>query len=165
MSVCAYLALGSNVGEREKFLLQAIEALNRTSGIAVKKLSSIYETDPVGYTDQPAFLNMVASVETSLAPHELLAKILHIEKELGRVRTIRWGPRMIDIDILLYGSEQVTDVDLEIPHPAMKDRAFVLVPLRDVWEGAELPVLGRSIEDYLDAAEDVKGVRLWGTLD
>ncbi len=164
MTVRAYLALGSNVGEREKALLTAIQALDASEGIAVRKLSSIYETDPVGYTDQPAFLNMVVAVDTELGPHELLARILQIEKELGRVRTIRWGPRMIDIDILLYGEEQITDSSLQIPHPSMIERAFVLVPLQDVWDGKELPVFRKRIEDYLAAAEDVKGVQQWGTL-
>lgn len=165
MTVRAYLALGSNMGDREKHLRQAIEALDRITGIRVVALSAIYETDPVGFTDQAAFLNMVAAIETELAPSQLLAEVLQIERELGRVRTIRWGPRMIDIDILLYGNEQIIQENLVIPHPAMTERAFVLVPLRDVWAGGDLPFAKKTIDEYIELAEDYKGVRKWGTVD
>lgn len=165
MSVRAYLALGSNVGDRKQALAQAVKALQETKEIKVTKLSAIYETDPVGYTDQPAFLNMVAAIDTTLAPNELLLQILGIEQQLGRIRTVRWGPRVIDIDILLYGKEHVEQPDLQVPHPFMSERAFVLIPLKDVWEGGALPVYGKTIDEYLEEAEDAKGVRKWGTLD
>jgi 2-amino-4-hydroxy-6-hydroxymethyldihydropteridine diphosphokinase len=165
MTVRAYLALGSNMGDRQKHLRQAIEALDAKPGIAVLALSAVYETDPVGFTDQGAFLNMVAAVRTDLTPPQLLAEALQTEQELGRVRTIRWGPRIIDIDILLYGEQRIQLENLVIPHPAMTERAFVLVPLRDVWTGKELPFTGKTIDEYLAVAEDYKGVRKWGTID
>jgi len=165
MNVRAYLAMGSNMGERELNLKQAVEALQQTPGIVVKALSAIYETEPVGLVEQDAFLNMALAIETELAPQALLETVLGIERQMGRVRLIRWGPRLIDIDILLYGSEQVTLPDLAIPHPAMTERAFVLVPLRDVWEGGPLPVFHQTIDAFLDKAADYKGVRRWGTLD
>ncbi len=166
MTVRAYLALGSNVGERQANLKQALQALHARPGIAVKAVSAVYETDPVGFVDQPAFLNMAAVIETSLSPLALLEAILQIEAGLGRVRTIRWGPRVIDIDILLYGQERVNQPDLQIPHPAMLERAFVLVPLRDVWrEGNTFPFEHKPIDEYIRLTEDYKGVRTWGMLD
>lgn len=164
MTIHAYLALGSNLGERQDHLKRAINEIHAVPGITVKAISDVYETDPVGYEDQPAFLNMVILVETDLAPEELLGKTLGIEQKLGRVRTIRWGPRLIDIDILLYGDWQVSLPDLQIPHPAMAERAFVLIPLRDIWGEAPLPVLNKPIQQYLDK-QDEKGVRKWGMLD
>jgi 2-amino-4-hydroxy-6-hydroxymethyldihydropteridine diphosphokinase len=165
MTVRAYLALGSNIGDREKHLRQAIELLDAKTGIAVVALSAVYETDPVGFTDQGAFLNMVVAIETDLKPPQLLAEALQIEQQLGRVRTIRWGPRLIDIDILLYGEERIELENLVIPHPAMTERAFVLVPLRDVWTGEGLLFSDKTIDEYIKLAEDHKGVRKWGTID
>lgn len=166
MTVCAYLALGSNIGNREETLQKAIRRLHEQPGIRVLRVSSVYETDPVGYVDQAAFLNMAVAVETELSPDLLLETALSIEKELGRVRTIRWGPRTIDIDVLLYGHETVQKEHLVIPHPAMAKRAFVLVPLRDVWEGDALPVYNQTIDHFLlQLAEDHKGVRKWGTIN
>lgn len=166
MTVCAYLALGSNIGNREDTLRKAIRRLNELPGIRVKRVSSVYETDPVGYVDQDAFLNMAVAVETELSAEQLLETALAVERELGRVRTIRWGPRTIDIDLLLYGSYTVQKEHLMIPHPAMAERAFVLVPLRDVWEGGALPVYNQTIDHFLShLAEDHKGVRKWGTIN
>lgn len=164
MAELAYLALGSNVGKREQFLREAIQALQAAPGIKLVSLSKVYETDPVGYVEQDAFLNMVIAIETQLSPADLLDTVLSIEQQLGRVRTIRWGPRVIDIDIILYGQEQVDLPQLQIPHPALMERAFVLVPLRDVWQDGKL--LGeKKIEEYIRLAGDAKGVRTWGTLD
>ncbi len=165
MTVRAYLALGSNMGDREGNLRQAVQTLDDRVGIRVAAVSPIYETDPVGYVDQEAFLNMVIAIETELPPEVLLREVLAIEQELGRVRTVRWGPRTIDIDVLLYDRIQLAGTDLQIPHPAMTERAFVLVPLRDVWEGGPLPVFGRTIEHFLEQTEDHEGVRKWGILD
>lgn len=165
MTVHAYLALGSNLGEREDHLKLAINAIHAIPETTVTALSHVYETDPVGFEDQPAFLNMVIRVETTLSPEELLRRTLAIEQELGRVRTIRWGPRLIDIDILFYEDWQVSEPDLQIPHPAMVERAFVLVPLRDIWGEAPLPVFHKPIQHYLDHNHEEKGVRQWGTLD
>lgn len=164
MTVISYLALGSNVGVRESFLREAIQKLQSSPGIKLVSMSKVYETDPVGYVDQAAFLNMVIRIETQLSPTELLEQVLSIERDLGRVRLIRWGPRVIDIDIIWYGDVQVDLPNLQIPHPAMKERAFVLVPLRDVWLGGA-PFDQQSLDEYIQKAGDAKGVRLWGTLD
>lgn len=127
-----YLGLGTNMGNRMQQLERAISFLDEMDGIEVVKLSSIYETEPVGYLDQPRFLNMVIKVKTSDTAPTLLTKVLHIEKKMDRVRTIRWGPRTIDIDILLYDDETYNLPQLQIPHPRMWQRAFVLVPLLEI---------------------------------
>lgn len=165
MAVQVFLALGTNLDDREKNLIQAIDALHGVPGINVLAMSNVYETDPVGYVDQPAFLNMVVKVETTLDPETLLENTLRIEQELGRVRTVRWGPRLIDIDILFYGSQLVNTPDLQIPHPSLVDRAFVLVPLRDLWGDETLPVFNRTIQYFIEKTDDHKGVKQWGTLD
>jgi 2-amino-4-hydroxy-6-hydroxymethyldihydropteridine diphosphokinase len=166
MTVRSYLALGSNLGDRADNLRQAVQKLHGRQGIRVVRVSPVYETDPVGYVEQDAFLNMAVAVETDLPPEKLLEEALAVERELGRVRTVRWGPRTIDIDVLLYGRQAVEQEHLVIPHPAMAERAFVLVPLRDVWEGGPLPVFGRTVEDLLGLLpQDDKGVRKWGTID
>ncbi|USG66007.1 2-amino-4-hydroxy-6-hydroxymethyldihydropteridine diphosphokinase [Brevibacillus ruminantium] len=165
MTVCAYLALGSNMGDRAEQLRQAIHKLNRRDGIRVIRISPVYETEPVGFVDQEAFLNMVIAVESDLAPEKLLETALAVEQELGRVRTVRWGPRTIDIDLLLYGDKMLQLEHLTIPHPSMTERAFVLVPLRDVWEGGALPVLNRPVDEYLRLLpQENKGVQKWGTI-
>lgn len=126
----AYLGLGTNEGDRRHNLTAALAAL---AGIAqVEAVSRVYESEPVGVTDQPHFWNMVARVRTTLLPSELLAKLQHIERELGRRETVRWGPRPIDIDILLYGDSTYDSEVLEIPHPRMMERAFVLRPLSEL---------------------------------
>ncbi|MEJ8548739.1 2-amino-4-hydroxy-6-hydroxymethyldihydropteridine diphosphokinase [Brevibacillus borstelensis] len=165
MTVCAYLALGSNMGDRAENLRQAVKKLHGREGISVVRISPVYETEPVGFVDQEAFLNMAVAVETDLTPEKLLESALAVEQELGRVRTIRWGPRTIDIDVLLYGDMALDREHLTIPHPAMTERAFVLVPLRDVLEGDMLPVFNRPLDDFLRLLpEDDKGVQKWGTI-
>ncbi|RNB82829.1 2-amino-4-hydroxy-6-hydroxymethyldihydropteridine diphosphokinase [Brevibacillus fluminis] len=164
MAVRAYLAVGTNIGEREHNLLGAVKGLQTIEGITVVDLSAVYETDPVGYTDQAAFLNMAVEIETSLSPEALLESVLRLEQELGRVRIIRWGPRTIDIDILLYGEESVALPHLQIPHPEMTGRAFVLVPLNDIFDHAQL-IKGKLLKQWLEQANDRKGVRRWGTLN
>ncbi|MCC3377255.1 2-amino-4-hydroxy-6-hydroxymethyldihydropteridine diphosphokinase [Cohnella sp. REN36] len=133
----AYVALGANLGDREHSLREAIRRLDAHDGIEVRRVSETYETDPVGYTDQPAFLNMALAIGTDLAPVALLRALLAIELEMGRVREIRWGPRKIDLDLLLYENETLGTDELTLPHPRMGERAFVLVPLRDVWTPGE----------------------------
>jgi len=166
MTVCAYIALGSNLGDRAETLRQALKKLNDQPGIRILRVSSVYETEPFGNVEQEAFLNMAIAIETSLSPEELLHTALAVERELGRVRTIRWGPRTIDIDLLLYGKSRISQEDLVIPHPGISQRAFVLVPLRDVWEGGALPEYNQTIEHYLSLlVEDHKGVREWGTVN
>lgn len=128
----AYLGLGSNLGDREDYLRRAIEALDGTPGIRVSRESSFVETEPVGITAQPKFLNAVIEIETGLEPRELLSVVKETEARLGRRQTFRWGPREIDIDILLYDEIQVDEPGLQIPHPRMHEREFVLGPLREI---------------------------------
>ncbi|WP_126424740.1 2-amino-4-hydroxy-6-hydroxymethyldihydropteridine diphosphokinase [Brevibacillus marinus] len=166
MSVRVYLALGSNIGDRQQHLRRAVELLDATPRISVQKLSAVYETEPVGYEEQPAFLNMVIAADTDLPPAQLLETVLAIERRMGRVRVIRWGPRIIDIDILLYGAETVSLPHLQIPHPRMLERGFVLIPLRDVWEEKGfVPFFDKSLQEYIDALALDKEVHVWGTLD
>ncbi|MBN2981273.1 2-amino-4-hydroxy-6-hydroxymethyldihydropteridine diphosphokinase [Cohnella algarum] len=155
----AYAALGANLGDRERSLREAVRRLAATEGIEVRRCSALYETDPVGYTEQPAFLNMAAALGTNLSPLELLRVMLGIEREMGRVRDIRFGPRTIDLDLLLYEGIELDTEELALPHPRMGERAFVLVPLRDVWaDGPEaFPWNGLLTEPVLKEA----GIKVW----
>jgi 2-amino-4-hydroxy-6-hydroxymethyldihydropteridine diphosphokinase len=139
--VRAYVGLGSNLGEREATLRDALARLDEVEGIDVVAVSSFRETDPVGKVDQPRFLNAAAAVETSLGPRELLDALLEVERSLGRDRSQeeRWGPRTIDLDLLLYGDETVDEPGLEIPHPRLAERAFVLEPLLELDPGLRMP--------------------------
>lgn len=129
----AFVALGANIGDREASLREALSRLANDSELEVNRISSVYETAPVGFTDQPAFLNMAVSLRTELEPLMLLRRLLEIELEMGRVRDVRWGPRNIDLDLLVYGEVVMDTTELTLPHPRMGERAFVLVPLREVW--------------------------------
>lgn len=157
----AYIAMGSNLNDREGLLRQAVEYLRQQPGVQVLRVSGIYETDPVGYTDQPAFLNMAMAVETTLSPIELLHVLFKAEQLLGRVRDIRWGPRTIDLDLLLYGDVTMDDEELTLPHPRMMERAFVLVPLADVIDSSH-PLQDRVSTTAAAALQDGKeGITLW----
>lgn len=131
----AYIGLGANQGEPVENLKAALKSLNDNPDITVINVSSVYLTEPVGYADQPWFHNCVAELETGLGPFALLEVLQGIENQLGRVRTIRWGPRTVDLDILLYNGLQLNDEKLVIPHPRMKERAFVMVPLTEIAPG------------------------------
>ncbi len=131
MPVTAYLGLGSNLGDRARNLREALERLQE-GGVTMRDVSSVYESDAILLTEQPPFLNLVARVETELGPRELLQTCLRVEGEMGRVRTVRWGPRVIDIDILLYGGQTIDEPGLRVPHPGLRERAFVTVPLEEV---------------------------------
>jgi len=146
-----YLALGSNLGDRAANLRTAIDSLP-AAGILVLRESPIYETEPVGYARQGWFLNMVVEAETALFPMQLLARTAKIERALGRVRTIPNGPRTIDIDILLYGKALVRSARLEIPHPRMQERRFVLAPLADLSPGLRHPVSRKTVRQMLEEA-------------
>lgn len=144
--VTAYLGLGSNLGDRAANLKRAVEELAGRPGIRVTRRSAIYETEPVGRRDQPDFLNLVVEAQVSLTPRRLLDEVLAVEHGMGRVRRERWGPRMIDIDILLYGGERMDVPGLTIPHPRLAERAFVLVPLAELAPALVLPDGGRVAE-------------------
>ncbi len=145
--VTAFLGLGGNVGDALETLTSACYALHDSTGIAVEDVSGIYETEPWGGVDQPAFLNCVVRIRTTLSPHELLEELQTTEAAFGRDRSgeERWGPRTLDIDLLLYGDETIATDDLVVPHPRMHERAFVLVPLLEVFPGGALP--GRPAAD------------------
>lgn len=142
-----FLATGSNLGDRQHNLHSALQAIRRIA--EVEKISSIYETEPWGYTDQPAFLNQVIAATTPLSPFEVLNSIKSMEGEIGRTPTFRYGPRVIDIDILLYDDLIVDDDRLTLPHPRMTERAFVMVPLDEIAPQHLHPVFQQTIHDLL----------------
>lgn len=158
--VCAYIALGTNVGDRPSYLYQALLLLDGHEQIRLTGLSSIYETVPVGYTEQRQFLNMTAEMVTELTPTELFVTIADVENQLGRRRTIRWGPRRIDIDILLYNQKKIETKDLQIPHPRMTQRAFVLIPLAETNPALTIPGYA-SLPTLIEKTPDKEGVHLW----
>jgi 2-amino-4-hydroxy-6-hydroxymethyldihydropteridine diphosphokinase len=155
----AYLSLGSNLGDRSGNLQQAIERL-RTLG-NVQAVSSFYETEPVGFTDQPWFINCAVELITSLSADQLLAHSLEIEAQLGRLRTQPQGPRTIDIDILLFGSSVIDNAELTVPHPGMQERRFVLEPVAEIAPKLRHPVLGQTIEEMRDTLPPGAPVVRW----
>jgi len=155
----AYLGLGSNLGHREANIASALKMLGQEARIL--KVSSLYETEPVGYKDQPWFLNCACVLETELTPQALLKLAKTIEKNLGRKRTLRFGPRLIDIDILFYDDLILDSPDLVIPHPRLAERAFVLVPLKEIAPNLVHPLLGVTIEELLEGTESLERVRLY----
>ena len=156
MSSPIYLALGTNLGEREVNLQKAIDAL--APKVRLVRKSSIYATPPWGYADQPEFLNQVIEVDTPLRPLPLLHLLKSIEAEMGREETFRYGPRLIDLDILFYGQEIVEGELLTIPHPRLQERAFVLMPLAEIAPNFVHPVLNKTIRELLETV-DTKGLR------
>lgn len=152
-----YLSLGSNVGDRET---QLRDAHSRLGGLGrVVAVSSVYETEPVEFTEQPWFLNCAIRLETSLAPQQLMNAILDTEQQMGRVRRHRKGPRSIDIDILLFGNEIIESQELTIPHPAMYQRRFVLEPMAEIAPKVVHPILKKTIRELLDALPPGQAVR------
>ncbi len=140
----AFVGIGSNLGEPESQIAVALEQLAAEDGIEVVAVSTLRETEPVGYLDQPSFLNGAAQLETALPPRELLERLLEIESRLGRVRGEgpRFGPRTIDLDLLLYGDETIDEPGLTVPHPRLWERRFVLEPLAELAPGLDIPGLG-----------------------
>ena len=159
MTKTVYLGLGSNIGDCEEHLLRAVEQLQGPT-LRIVRLSPLYETEPVDYTRQPWFVNQVAEAETELFPMQLLARVGRVERAMGRVRGIPKGPRVIDIDILFFGRAVVRTAKLEIPHPRIAERRFVLAPLADLAPDLRDPLTRKTIREMLEAAPPHKVHRL-----
>ena len=159
VSHIVFLALGTNLGDRPANLCAAIAAL--PPSVVVRQSSPVYETPPWGVTDQPVFLNMVVKAKTRLEPAALLAHLKRIEQELGRTPTVRWGPRVIDMDILFYDDLVLETPEATIPHPRLHERAFVLIPLADIAPDLRHPVLGKTVAEML-AECDTSGIKQYG---
>jgi 2-amino-4-hydroxy-6-hydroxymethyldihydropteridine diphosphokinase len=155
-----YIALGSNLGDRAATIARASDAMN-AAGIRVTKQSSLYLTEPVDAPGQAHFLNAVVEAETSLMPLQLLHAIMKIERALGRRRIVPNGPRTIDLDILFYGSSVIRGPELQVPHPRLAERRFVLVPLAEIAPELRHPVLRKTIAELLAETPDRSEVRLW----
>lgn len=158
----AYIGLGTNIEPRKKYLDEALEQMKKAS-ITICKQSSVYETAPVGYADQADFLNMVIEAKTSLSSFSLLDRLQEIERMLGRKREIRYGPRTIDLDILLYNQENSEIERLILPHPRMAERAFVLIPLKEIAPDLHIQAFGKTVRGLVEELnkEDLEGVRKW----
>jgi 2-amino-4-hydroxy-6-hydroxymethyldihydropteridine diphosphokinase len=160
--IMAYVGLGANLGDRRAGILTALRELDALPTISVRRVSSLYETAPVGVTDQPDFLNAVAAVETGLTPRALLDALLHLENRMGRVRTLRWGPRVIDLDLLLLGDRTVAEPGLAVPHPRLRERGFVLLPLAEVAPGLRLPGDGAAVSALAELFSQSGNIRRLG---
>lgn len=158
------LGLGSNIGDREKNIINALSLLNKKYLIKFLAISSLYETEPVGLKEQPCFLNIVCQIQTKLGPNELLEGCLAVEKDLGRVRMVRWGPRIIDIDILFYHDEVVNSENLIIPHPRVMERKFVLIPLLEICDDQTI-FRGSTVKNWLEKIEDNNQVILFSKVN
>ena len=156
--MAGYLGFGTNLGDRKKNLAQAVNNLNDRPDFTVVRTSSIYETTPWGVTDQPNFLNMVAEINTFLSPQELLERVKKLEQDMGREDGPRFGPRLIDVDILLLGDLVVDEPDLQVPHASLHLRAFVLVPLRELTPESVHPLLGKTIAELTSEVDGLDGV-------
>lgn len=156
----AYLSLGSNLGDPVLNIDDAIQRLSSVEGIVVLRRSSMYRTEPQGFADQPWFVNNVVEIDTSLSPRELLSRLLELEHGFGRERTVKNGPRTLDIDIVSMGNLVVNEPDLQIPHPRMRERRFVLQPLAELSREFRHPVTNQSVTELLDTVlgQDVQSL-------
>jgi len=157
--VHVFIGLGSNLGDRAYYLHQALVEIANSRKISIKKYSSVYETEPVGKKEQPQFLNMVAELESTLLPQDLLRRLKEIENTLGRTHGEHWGPREIDLDILYYGSEVFNGEKLQLPHPEIANRRFVLVPMKEIAGEFLDPKQRLSIKELLRRCSDTRTVR------
>ncbi len=159
------VGFGSNQGDSETVCRDAVERLSRWDGFRVVAVSSLYRTEPIGYTDQQWFVNGVVLGETTLSPQDLLAALLAVERLFGRVRTVRWGPRTLDLDVIFYGNQVMDGDNLRIPHPRAHERRFVLEPAAEVCPDFVHPVLGLSVREMLhQPAVQSQDVRRWKAL-
>ncbi|MGH2550683.1 MAG: 2-amino-4-hydroxy-6-hydroxymethyldihydropteridine diphosphokinase [Thermomicrobiales bacterium] len=154
----AFIALGANLGDRFATIQAAVDRIEALG--TVRRISSFYETDPVGYLDQPSFVNAVLELHTELGPLELIERLLGIEADLGRIRTFANAPRAIDLDLLLFDSIIMKSERLTLPHPRMLDRAFVMVPLAEIAPDVVHPVTGRSMNEHLDDLRPLTGIEI-----
>ncbi|MGI6082801.1 MAG: 2-amino-4-hydroxy-6-hydroxymethyldihydropteridine diphosphokinase [Limnochordia bacterium] len=163
-TVTAFVGLGSNIGDRAENMRRAVAGMALFDNTAVERVSSLYETLPWGGVEQQPFLNAVVQLQTSLPPMRLLTELLALERRLGRTRSIRWGPRVIDLDLLLYGDLTICTEVLQVPHPRMTARAFVLVPLAEI--APDVSIGTRSAKDHLSALpRSADDVVKWGGND
>lgn len=156
-----YISLGSNMGDRYQFLNFAVNSLDDDQCISVEQCSSIYETMPIGDVDQVDFLNMVVMIKTSYTPLQLLQRTQQVQNGTGREYNVHWGPRTLDLDILLYNEENIEIEHLRIPHSRMFERGFVIIPLRELNPNMYFPSIEKSIEQVFNELSDKVGVRLW----
>ena len=157
-----FIGIGSNLGDREFLIRKAVEALRELPRTMLLRVSSLYDTDPVGDVDQPPFLNAVAWLETELDARTLLWHLLLIEKRMGRVRSQRWGPRSIDLDLLFHGEQSIDEPDLKVPHPEAHLRAFVLRPLQELDPDFKHPLTGEPLRKMIQKLPPTPGVRKGG---
>ena len=156
----AYIGFGSNINDRFNYITEALQLLLEGDSVSLIQISSLYETEPVGYEDQDWFLNGVIAVETGLPVHELLALLKEIEQEVGRQHRARWRPREVDLDLLIYDQCCTNTPDLIVPHPEMHQRSFVLVPFAEIAPAVRHPILGQNIRTLLTNLNDEKAVKL-----
>ena len=155
----AYIGFGSNIDDRFNYIAQALRLLLETDDVSLIQISSLYETEPVGYEEQDWFLNGVVAIETDLPLHQLLALLKKIEREVGREHRGRWGPREIDLDLLIYDQCCINTPDLIVPHPEMHQRSFVLIPFAEIAPDILHPIFGQNIRTLLSNLNDEKAVK------
>ncbi|MBM3240031.1 2-amino-4-hydroxy-6-hydroxymethyldihydropteridine diphosphokinase [Candidatus Poribacteria bacterium] len=160
----AYVSFGSNLGNKLQNINRGLQLVSRNPSITITKKSSLYETEPVGYENQGWFLNGVIEIETNVSPHKLLSLLKKVERIMGRKRRIRWGPREIDFDILLYNQRCIDTPGLIIPHPRMHERGFVLAPLVEIAPQVIHPILKKSAQQLLAELADSKSVKVFGRI-
>lgn len=158
----AYISFGSNIGNRVEYIETALGIIHANPCVQPPmRVSSYYETEPVGYTDQPKFINGVVKIDTTLSCKDLLELLQRVECMLGRKRTIHWGPRKIDLDILLYDDACISQPNLQVPHPEMHNRAFVMVPLNEIAPKIKHPLKGKAICELIKEMPETGGVIKW----